>query len=121
MNWVQDCIEWDKSRNNFEFNKQSVFDMLEEELIEFRDAETHEEEIDGLCDLVKIAISEMWKKGYCPNKSMAETLREINSRQQDPKQKEVWEKWGASGKWLKDVNQDESMKYKADYSKCLYE
>ena len=52
-------------------------------------------------------------------KCMSETLFEIESRQQDPEQKLLWEQRGSNGeKWQKWKEQPEDTLYKANYSKC---
>ena len=56
--------------------------------------------------------------GYDNDKCMDETVKEISSRKQDPIQQELWFKSGYDGtKWMKDLNQDPSTLYKADYNK----
>jgi hypothetical protein len=49
---------------------------------------------------------------------MDEVIKHISSLKQDPQQKKVWDKWGASGKWLKDKKQDPSTLYEPDYERC---
>ena len=46
-------------------------------------------------------------------------LAEINSREQDLVQAKEWAENGASSKWLKNLSQDPTTLYKADYSKAL--
>ena len=57
--------------------------------------------------------------GYCFRRAMKECLAEINSREQDLVQAKEWAENGASGKWLKNLSQDPTTLYKADYSKAL--
>jgi len=124
MNIFNDIIKWNKSRNNMEFNCINEYQMLSEELTEFLTAyneENSEDMADALCDIIVVAIGAIWKLGYDPTKAMEETLKEINSRKQCPLQKEVWEKWGASGKWEKMKNQSDDTRYKADYTKARNE
>lgn len=92
--------------------------MLVEELQEFETAKTDDEEVDALCDLILVAVGALWKKGYCPTLSLRETIEEISSRKQDPVQKDIWEKWGADGKWQKDKEQPSNTLYAADYEKA---
>jgi len=54
--------------------------------------------------------------GYNFNKCMQETVKEISSRKQDPKQAKEWAKNGVDGKWQKDKRQKNT--YKADYDVC---
>ena len=58
--------------------------------------------------------------GFDFMKAMEETLKEIESRQQDPEQKLKWETQGGGlgEKWQKDLNQDTDTLYKADYKSC---
>lgn len=63
----------------------------------------------------------MQSYGYNPIVCMQETIKEISSRRQDPKQKEEWDKLRSEGKkptdkWKKDKNQTDT--YKADYLKA---
>lgn len=111
-------VEWNKNRNNTEFVRTNEFAMLHEELMELMSATNDHEEVDALCDLIVIATGAIWKLGYDPELSMIETLREINSRKQDPIQKAMWKAKGISGKWLKHKEQDPSTLYKADYDKA---
>ena len=57
--------------------------------------------------------------GHDAIECLKETIKEISSRKQDPKQKRDWEFNGVSGKWQKDINQDPKTLYKANYSKCI--
>lgn len=74
--------------------------------------------IDAIQDIQVFCINETELMGYDNIKCNAEVFKEINSRIQDPIQKEDWVKNGAVGKWQKDKNQDPKTLYKADYSKC---
>ena len=124
MEVFNDIIEWNKSRNNVEFNCVNEYQMLSEELTEFLTAyneEIEEDMIDALCDIIVVATGAIHKLGYDPKISMIETIEEISSRQQDPQQKEIWKNWGASGKWMKNKDQDESTLYKANYLEAKYE
>lgn len=60
----------------------------------------------------------LFRHGYDFEKCMLETIKEISSRRQDPKQFCDWVENGASGKWLKNQNQDPETLYKADYEMC---
>lgn len=124
MEVFNEIIEWNKSRNNVEFNCVNEYQMLSEELTEFLTAyneEIEEDMIDALCDIIVVATGAIHKLGYDPELSMIETIKEISSRQQDPQQKEIWNNWGASGKWEKNKEQDESTLYKANYLEAKYE
>lgn len=141
-------IDWNICRNNIDYDEASELDMYASEAQEEIDAEGDIHEIiDSLCDkfvvftgsLAKSGYAnkglseamlvnyEEYKKipkrvkslGYCFRKAMKECLAEINSREQDPIQAEEWAKNGASSKWLKNLNQDPTTLYKADYTKAL--
>ena len=118
MTIAQRIIEWNKSRNNLEYNHDSEYDMLHEELEkEFKIATTDDMSIDALCDLIVVATGAIWKMGYDPDKCMDECIKHISSRRQDPTQKAVWGQWGAAGKWLKDKSQTDV--YMPNYKECV--
>lgn len=74
--------------------------------------------LDSINDIEVFSINEVELMGYDNNKCMNETVKEISSRNQDPMQQELWFKSGYDGtKWMKDINQDPSTLYKADYNK----
>lgn len=61
--------------------------------------------------------------GFDFYKCMIETIKEIESREQDPEQKKEWEykiknKIEIKDKWRKNNHQKEETKYKADYESC---
>ena len=74
--------------------------------------------VDTICDIKVFSINELGTMKYNGKKCMSETIKEISSRQQDSFQKEIWDKNGASGKWLKSQEQSKDTLYVADYSKC---
>ena len=53
-----------------------------------------------------------------PELSMIETLKEINSRKQDPVQKTMWRAEGIKGKWQKWKEQPKDTLYKANYDQA---
>jgi hypothetical protein len=118
MTIFEAMIQWDKDRNNLVFDKQNEVDMLISEAKEFRDAYTEHEEVDGLADTIKVSVGALFKKGYNPEMVLNEMLKHISSRKQDTQQKEVWDKWGASGKWQKQKDQDPSTLYEPNYERC---
>lgn len=71
-----------------------------------------------LADIFLACWKTVYIFGYDFEKCMLETIKEISSRRQDPKQFSDWVENGASGKWLKDKNQDPDTLYKADYERC---
>lgn len=68
-----------------------------------------------LLALILFLIFCLLDRNYDPVVCLRETVKEIDSRQQDPEQAKVWDKLEGE-KWLKDKNQDPSTLYKADYS-----
>lgn len=124
MTVLDKIVQWNKERNNVEFIADNEFNMLGEEMDELFACiqEWNEHEIiDALGDIIVVATGAIHKLGYNPNIAMNETLKEISSRQQDPIQKDIWTKCGASGKWEKNKSQEPSTLYKADYTKAKYE
>ena len=76
------------------------------------------EVVDAIADIIVFSINQLELMGYDADKVMNETIKEISSRKQDPIQQELWFKSGYDGtKWMKDLNQDPSTLYKADYNK----
>ena len=120
MNEFDDIIQWNINRNNLAYDSSKELMMLVEELQEFENAQTDDEEVDALCDLIVIAVGALWKKDYCPTLSLQETIKEISSRKQCPLQKDIWDQWGADGKWQKDKEQPSDTLYVADYEKAKY-
>lgn len=64
--------------------------------------------------------------GFDFYKCMMECIKHIESRQQDPNQKQEWDKLKDQGltlvgKWQKDKNQDKSTIYESDYESCRVE
>lgn len=77
-----------------------------------------ETQSEHLINILKHSKSMMIELGYDFEKCMLETIKEISSREQDPKQKEEWSKNGPSGKWQKNKQQNPDTLYKADYESC---
>jgi hypothetical protein len=143
-NLLEECTEYLRAKNDYEridalcdiavfsINADSYIDFMSPTFDDF--AEYSFYEIIGMiaslenCSLVGIShtleiivltsfkiINDM---GYDYVRCMRETIKEISSRMQDPIQMKDWAVNGANGKWLKDPNQPESTKYKADYDSC---
>lgn len=55
--------------------------------------------------------------GYNPNGILNEVVKHILSREQDPIQKEEWNKGNRTGKWLKNKNQDVNTLYYPNFDK----
>lgn len=120
MKICKGIVQWNKDRGLTEFSKVAEWRMLKEELDEFQEAATDDEMVDALADIIVVATGALFKLGYDPTLVMKETLKEINSRKQDPEQKKRWESSSErpKEKWKKDVNQDPSTLYTANYKLC---
>jgi hypothetical protein len=144
-------IKWGSSRYLYDYDEEAEKAILSEEKRELEDAKNIYEKLDALADcyvvitqslakagLKKIKIEDSsWLKeqydfyktipqlitdlGYSFDCVMEETLLEIESRLQDPKQKELWDnhpELAGKTKWQKWKEQPKETLYKADYSKC---
>ena len=141
-------LDWNIFRNNIDYDEVNELDMYASEAQEEIDADGNIDEIiDSLCDRYTVFTGSLAKSGYaneglseamlvnyeefkkipkrvkslgyCFRRAMKECLAEINSREQDLVQAKEWAENGASLKWLKNLSQDPTTLYKADYSKCL--
>lgn len=74
--------------------------------------------LDAIQDIQVFLINETELMGYDNDAALREVIKEILSREQCPIQKEQWLKYGAVGKWKKDLNQNKNTLYKADFSKA---
>lgn len=75
--------------------------------------------VDAIQDIQVFCINETELMGFDNIKCNKEVFSEINSREQDPIQKEEWLKSGAVGKWEKSLLLEHIEKwYKADYESC---
>lgn len=74
--------------------------------------------IDAIQDIQVFCINETELMGYDNLKCNYEVFKEINSRVQDPIQKEEWKEKGAYGKWKKWQEQPLETLYKANYEEC---
>ena len=109
-NPINQIVDFNVDRNLVSFDSKLEYNMLFEELQEFMMAAAQEDEhemVDGLCDVIVVAVGAIYKLGYYPDAALLETVREISSRKGAINQE--------TGKWQKDLNQDPSTLYKADY------
>jgi len=107
---TESIIKFNSDRNLTSFDGASELAMIQEEFNELADAiaaDDSYEIIDALNDLRVLTVGALWKLGQDPDLSLAQTCKEILSRQGSI---------GPNGKWLKDLDQDPSTLYKADYS-----
>jgi predicted HAD superfamily Cof-like phosphohydrolase len=87
--------------------------MIVEELGEFIAAQTEEERIDAMADIIVFAYGEIAKYGYDGDKVMDEVIKEIDSRvgAYDP----------ATKKWQKNKSPEAQANwYTADLASCKY-
>ena len=96
------------------FKKQIMNDYFNKDIVTV----IHSEVVDILQDIQVFCINETELMGYDNIKCNKEVFEKINSREQDPEQKEEWLKNGAVGKWQKDKFQKEWTLYKANYESC---
>lgn len=108
MKSFEGIIQFNKERNLLTFNSETEYNCLFEELQEFLAAETVDEQVDALCDIMVFATGALFKLGYDPEKALSETVKEISSRQGSLNEE--------TGKWEKDKEQDRSTLYTADYT-----
>lgn len=77
----------------------------------------------NLKTIINRCFTIMYNMGYDAKVCMLETIKEISSREQDPLQKQQWEKGQIKGqikgKWLKNPNQNKKTLYKAKYEKII--
>ena len=74
--------------------------------------------VNAIQNIQVFCINETELMGFDNIKCNKEVFSEINSREQDPIQKEEWLKNGAVGKWQKNKRQESWTLYKANYESC---
>jgi predicted HAD superfamily Cof-like phosphohydrolase len=112
---IRSIVEWNQSRNLHNYDSTTEDNLLAEEMQELSEARSVNDihgVIDAYADMIVVITGSIYKLGYDPNKVLAETLLEISSRKGTINP--------TTGKWQKDVNQDPTTLYKADYSACIY-
>ena len=110
MSPIDGIIQFNDERHLYNFDPAAEYGMLLEELQEFYIAysQSNEDEmVDALCDIIVVATGAINKLGYDPTKALNETVEEISSRQGSFNE--------STGKWEKDLEQDPSTLYEADY------
>lgn len=139
MSLTVDLKIWRKDRNISKYSTKVYVENVLEELLEIYHSDKKDIEqmkkaisevfftgepisqldtIDAIQDIQVFSINETELMGYNNEMCNYEVFKEINSREQDPKQKKKWEKEGATGKWMKNKNQAGTTLYKADYERC---
>ena len=71
-----------------------------------------------LCTIIVICEELVKAKGYDFKKVVLEKIKVISSRLQDPVQKKLWAKNGATSKWKKMKDQPKDTLYVGNYEKC---
>ena len=119
-NILEELLEPIWSKNVIEINKQEILDNYFNNTYKLLDSKLIINDIiDAIQDIQVFCINETELMGYDNLKCNNEVFSEINSREQNPIQKEQWEKFGSFGKWEKSLLSEHTEKwYKADYNKC---
>ena len=113
MTLFDKIVNWNEERGLLDkgFNHFNEFNILNEEVDEFKESTTDDQRVDALCDIIVVAVGSLRKLGYEPDVALEETVKEISSR--------VGSINWATGKWEKDLSTQAKAKwYKADYSKA---
>jgi hypothetical protein len=71
-----------------------------------------------LCSVISVSMQLIRQSGFNAECVIMQKVKVINSRLQEPKQKEEWLKNGAVGKWQKDPKQDRDTLYVPDFKGC---
>ena len=96
------------------FKKQIMNEYFNKDIVTVINSEV----VDILQDIQVFCINETELMGFDNIKCNKEVFNEINSREQNPIQKEQWEKFGTYGKWEKNKRQESWTLYKANYESC---
>lgn len=108
MSTLSNIVEWNISRNLNIYKPETEMILIHREYEEFLSSILNgRDPVDDLCDLIVVATGALHKLGYNPDKAMSETYKEISSRKGEISTE--------TGKWEKDLTQDLSTLYKADY------
>jgi hypothetical protein len=110
MKPLQGIVQFNVDRKLESFSPAAEHAMLSEELQEFfvaYDNDNDYDMLDALCDIIVVATGAIYKMGYHPELALKQTVKEITSRKGSFNEE--------LGKWQKDINQDPSTLYKADY------
>lgn len=113
MTALDQVVVWNARRNLNTFNPSTAMTLLHREYEELlRHLLEGQPTVDDWCDLIVVAAGAIYQQGYNPELALAETVKEISSRQGsiDP----------TTGKWEKDRSQDPSTLYQANYNITKY-
>jgi hypothetical protein len=110
-NMFKQLNEWREERE-LQNNAGNYQANLAEELTELLRAETIDDEIDAMADMIVFAINAIEAKGYDAELVMDEVIKEISSRTGAHNK--------AMNKWVKFKTPEAmSLWYKADFTKCI--
>jgi hypothetical protein len=111
MSSLSDIVDWNISRNLNTYKPKTEMILIHREYEEFLSSILNRRDpVDDLCDLIVVATGALHKLGYDPDKAMNETYKEISSRKGEINTE--------TGKWEKDLTQDPSTLYIANYELC---
>ena len=100
--------------------QEKVTSIINTHFIDGLHLTSEHEVIDAITDMRVFCENQTEIYGYNSDKTLAEVIKEISSREQDPVQYKLWSKYGHDGsKWQKNVNQNLATLYKADFSQCI--
>ena len=101
-------------------NKETIKFLQEEMMAKYFDKKILSENrlVDTINDIQVFSINECEMMGYDNDLTMQETIKEIDSRLQDPVQREQWRTERPSGKWQKWREQPKDTLYTANYAQC---
>ncbi len=106
------------------FDADKFRKTLEEELAEMWEALAAGDTtkfLDGALDSITVLAGGVTQQSYNPELALKQVVKEITSRKQNPEQVSRWAATPSLQdveKWQKDLNQDPSTLYKADFSTC---
>ena len=61
---INEIVDWNKERNEFELNSDLEVNMLMEEVKEYFDAEEYVDKMDAVCDTIFVAVGTLAKSAY---------------------------------------------------------
>ncbi len=118
-----DILRLNQERYGMDFEFSAAWAKLSEELDEFTEAHSTNDQlemVDALNDIITIAAGEIAKLGFNPELTLKQCVKHVSVRKQDPEQALRWlhNDRAPGEKWQKDVNQDPSTLHTADYNLC---
>lgn len=117
-----DIMNLNLTRYGSKFDKEKFRETFQEEVQEVLDALEADDTdafLDGLNDVIVVAGGGITQKGYNPELTLKQVVKEITSREQDPIQKYQWSlnpDLQNTEKWQKNKDQEDT--YSANFSTC---